>query len=105
MIHGAATHTAQCVLMALCQALSRSTRILVRAASFLQRCTKSYINDLLKHLEDQNVGVSISNLYLGAPTCANDIIFAADNSYDLQTMLKVVETYASQERFNIDPSK
>ena len=67
---------------------------------------KSYINDLLTEiLEDQNVGVSIGNSYLGAPTCADDIILAADNSYDLQTMLKVVEAYASRERYNIHPSK
>ena len=66
---------------------------------------KSYINDLLKILEDQNVGVSIGNSYLGAPTCADDIILAADNSYDLQTMLKVVEAYASRGRYIIHPSK
>ena len=59
----------------------------------------------MTHDEDQNVGVSIGNSYLGAPTCADDIILAADNSYDLQTMLKVVEAYAFRERYDIHPSK
>ncbi len=34
---------------------------------------KSYVNDLLAELEENSLGVKIGDIYVGSPTCADDI--------------------------------
>jgi hypothetical protein len=46
-------------------------------------CYKAYINDLLDRLDGAAQGFEIGNTYMGAPTCADDIIIIANNFIDL----------------------
>ena len=66
---------------------------------------KLYINDLLCQLSRSDFGSHVGTDYLGAPTCADDVILLADNIVDLQSQLNVVEDYASRERYIIHPDK
>ena len=47
---------------------------------------KVYINSLLLMLERSGLGVSIGGLYLGAPTCADDVFLLADDCFQSQAM-------------------
>jgi len=68
-------------------------------------CYKQYVNDLLDRLSEARHGYSIGETYMGAPTCADDIILVCDNPTDLQTQLNAVASYARQEHYTIHPKK
>ena len=69
------------------------------------RCYKAIINDLLNRLDDASQGYCIGNTYIGAPTCADDIILIARNPIELQSQLNTVADYAKQEHYQINPMK
>ncbi len=66
---------------------------------------KSYVNDLLLELEANSLGVKIGDIYVGCPTCADDIALLACSPDDLQVMLNVAYRYSNQHRYNIHPTK
>ena len=66
---------------------------------------KTYIDPLLKLLESARVGTCSGPLYIGAPTCADDLMLIADSPEDLQAMLNLTYNFSSNSRYIIHPSK
>ncbi|VDI19758.1 Hypothetical predicted protein [Mytilus galloprovincialis] len=66
---------------------------------------KTYINDLLKTLERNRLGMHIGTTYIGCPTVADDIALVANSATDLQLMLNVANSYANREKYVIHPEK
>ncbi len=66
---------------------------------------KSYINKLLKMFEKSGLGVTIGSLYLGAPTCTDDILLIANNSFQSQVMLDLSVNYSVENKYSIHPVK
>jgi len=66
---------------------------------------KIFVDDLLLELENAAVGFHLGNIYVGTPTCADDIAFTETNKYNLQVMLNVIHRYANQHHYNIHPTK
>ena len=78
----------------------------VRQGSVLSTdCYKVFINGLLRTLENSAVGARIGDVYVGSPTCADDVLLAAESMTDLQFMLQVVTKFAAEHRYIIHPSK
>ena len=88
--------------------LSRPIRLLqgVRQGSVLSTdCYKIFINNLLERLEKSGAGTRIGDVYVGAHTCADDVLLAANSVQDLQYMLQIVADYAAEHRYIINPDK
>ena len=66
---------------------------------------KTYIDRLLQHLRKSNLGLSIDDVYCGAPTVADDVLLLSSCPIELQVMLHVANNYASAHRYNIHPVK
>ena len=68
---------------------------------------KFYIYDLLKQLEEKSLGLHIGPIYLGTPTCADDIeLLSNDKSgRELQRMLSTTKTYSERHKYEIHPTK
>ena len=66
---------------------------------------KTYINDLLKFLEENGIGAHIGDLYIATPTVADDVSLLSNNTEELQTMLNVTGDYANKERYTFNASK
>ncbi len=66
---------------------------------------KCYIGDIMKQLADMDLGYSIGSIYCGCVTCADDMVLATDNSYDLQAMLNVSKEDADKHHYVIHPDK
>ena len=66
---------------------------------------KNYINELQANREDHNIGVFISNTYVGCLTCVDDTVLLSDNNDDMPEMLNRVYIYSSDHRFLIHPVK
>ena len=88
--------------------LSRPIKLLqgVRQGSVLSTdCYKIFINNLLDRLKRSGAGTKIGDVFVGSPTCADDVLLAADSAHDLQFMLQIVADYASEHRYIINPDK
>ena len=66
---------------------------------------KTYINDLLKFLEENGIGAHIGDLYIATPSVADDVSLLSNNTDELQTMLDVTGNYANMERYTFNASK
>ena len=66
---------------------------------------KIFVQDLLTELEDNSIGYHLGNIYVGAPTCADDFAFISKNKYEMQVMLNVVSRYAKEHHYSIHPTK
>ena len=66
---------------------------------------KVFINPLLKKLNTSSAGYSLGAIFVGSPTCADDILLAANSVSDLQVMLQQASVYASQHRYVLHPEK
>jgi len=66
---------------------------------------KCYNNGLLNTLEASRTGMNIGNIYVGAPTVADDVALIADNPTDLAAALQVVHGINSKDRVNINSKK
>ena len=66
---------------------------------------KIYINNLLERLTESDQGISIGSHYAGSPTCADDVMLAADDPIELQTQLNITADYAKSNRYIIHPDK
>ncbi|VDI39775.1 Hypothetical predicted protein [Mytilus galloprovincialis] len=66
---------------------------------------KIFVQDLLVELEQNSLGYHLGDIYVGAPTCADDIAFISNNEYELQIMLNVIDRYAKEHHYKIHPTK
>ena len=66
---------------------------------------KMYVNNLLLQLTNSQSGAKIGETFIGAPTCADDIILMAADLVELQTQINIVSDYADRERYHIHPDK
>ena len=66
---------------------------------------KIFVEDLLLELENAAIGFHLGNIYVGTPTCADDIAFTKTNKYNLQVMLNFIHRYVNQHHYNIHPTK
>ena len=64
-----------------------------------------FINDLIRELNDSNLGVAIGNGKLSNLTFADDIVLMANNSRDLQKLVKIAENYARKWNFAFNTKK
>ncbi len=64
-----------------------------------------YINDLLKELEESELGACICDLKTGNPTLADDITLIAMSPLSLQMMLNIVSQYALNWKFQVSKTK
>ncbi|XP_071161016.1 uncharacterized protein [Mytilus edulis] len=66
---------------------------------------KIYNNNLLMELQETRLGFRMGNVYLGCPTCADDIALLSSNPNELQCMLSTLHRHAVQDRVSIHPKK
>ena len=68
---------------------------------------KWYIFELLESLKEDKIGLHIGNIYLGTPTCADDVFFMSNEptGNEMQAMLNVSVNYSSAHRWEIHPTK
>lgn len=56
-------------------------------------------------MQRAKLGLSIGNVYVGCPTCADDIALLSNDVGELQSMLSVLHRHAQQDRVTIHPTK
>ena len=61
--------------------------------------------DLLESLRVSGVGLYIGSIYLGTPTCADDVLLLSNHPPELQAMLDVSSTYSEEHHYEIHPIK
>lgn len=66
---------------------------------------KIFVQDLLLELESQSLGFQLGDIYIGTPTCADDIAFIESSKDNLQIMLNVIGRFAKQHHYKIHPTK
>jgi hypothetical protein len=55
---------------------------------------KIFVQDLLLELEENSLGYHLGNVYIGTPTCADDVAIIERDSNNLQIMINVISRYA-----------
>ena len=66
---------------------------------------KGYINALLDQLECSDIGCSLGCVFIGSPTCANDVLLLATSHSDLQVMIDCCYAYATRHHYKLHPQK
>ena len=66
---------------------------------------KTYINDLLDCLQRNNLGTHIGHIYIGAPTCADDVLLISNSQQELQSMLSTCYSYSQAHYYELHPKK
>lgn len=66
---------------------------------------KVYIDELLQILKSKRLGIRIGSVYIGCPTCADDVALLALTPDELQIMLYEALNYSKRKRYNIHPTK
>jgi hypothetical protein len=66
---------------------------------------KIFVQDLLSELEENSLGYHLGNVYIGTPTCADDVAIIERDSNNLQIMINVISRYAKQHHYKINPLK
>lgn len=66
---------------------------------------KLYVKNLLLELENNSLGSHLGNIFVGSPTCADDVALLSSDPDELQLMFDVIARYANQHQYNIHPSK
>ena len=66
---------------------------------------KVYIDELLRILKVKRLGFRIGSVYIGCPTCADDVALLALTPDELQIMLYEALNYSKRKRYNIHPTK
>ena len=78
----------------------------VRQGGVLSTCLyKEYVNPLLIDTQKSNLGVSIGNIYLGIPTCADDVLLLSSSESELQSMLNQAYNYSKENHYKLHPGK
>ena len=66
---------------------------------------KLYINDLLMKLQTSRLGFEIGNIYVGAPTCADDVMLITKNFRQVQPLLDTAQNYSQVHKYQLHPQK
>ena len=66
---------------------------------------KRYNNTILQALERSNLGATIGNINVVAPTCADDIAILASNEHEAQALLDIVHDLTNRDIVTIKPLK
>ncbi len=66
---------------------------------------KIYNNKLLEQLEREGDGLHIGTTFMGAPTCADDMLHLTTGDDRLQAMLANSDQFSDQQRYIIHPIK
>ncbi|VDI23993.1 Hypothetical predicted protein [Mytilus galloprovincialis] len=66
---------------------------------------KLYVQDLLEELKNNSIGFQLGNIYIGAPTCADDIALLSSDSSEMQLMLDIIGRYADQHQYKHPSNK
>jgi hypothetical protein len=56
---------------------------------------KIFVQDLLLEMEENSLGYHLGNVYIGTPTCADDVAFIERDSNNLQIMINVISSLQS----------
>jgi hypothetical protein len=64
---------------------------------------KAYVNNLLEILQRNNLGLNVGSLYIGSPTCADDVLLMSNNCHELQAMLDVCYVYSKCQQYELHP--
>jgi hypothetical protein len=66
---------------------------------------KRYYNTILQALERSNLGATIGNINVVAPTCADDIAILASKEHETQALLDIVHDLTNRDIVTIKPLK
>ena len=68
---------------------------------------KVYIHPMLDSLERHKLGLSIGCIYLGSPTCADDVLMLSNESLgaETQAMIDVTKQHSTKNDYDIHPTK
>jgi hypothetical protein len=66
---------------------------------------KRYYNTILQALERSNLGATIGNINVVAPTCADDIAILASKEHEAQALLDIVHDLTNRDIVTIKPLK
>ena len=66
---------------------------------------KSFINDLLVHLEKSGLGYAIGTINISSPTDADDVLLIALQPANLQGLLNIAYEFSVTNRYGIHPVK
>jgi hypothetical protein len=66
---------------------------------------KLYINDLLEILMKSGNGLHLGTIYVGSPTCADDILLISNNKEEMQAMINTCYQYAKTHQYSLHPQK
>ena len=62
-------------------------------------------NRLLELLKNSGLGCQVRGIYLGCPTCADDMMLCANRGWHMQGMTTITECFSSTRRYTINPDK
>ena len=63
------------------------------------------VDELLDIFTSSNLGISVGDIYCGAPMYADDLALLADSPETLQAMLDIANDYATKWRYSFNASK
>ena len=66
---------------------------------------KVYVDDLLRILQDSNIGRIIGSTLLNAAACADDIVLFSNNPSELPILISIAWQYSRQHRYLLQPLK
>ncbi|KAK3108897.1 hypothetical protein FSP39_018158 [Pinctada imbricata] len=66
---------------------------------------KRFNNEILKDIEEANIGTYIGNENVTSPTCADDLALLHRETTNLQALTTIVHNKTCKDRFTINPSK
>ena len=66
---------------------------------------KLYIDGLLQNLQRAGTGTYIGSMFLGSPTCADDVLLMSNCPLQLQGMLNLASEYSAGHKYEIHPQK
>ena len=72
---------------------------------FIPDLYKVFIDELLRIMKEKRLGLRIGSVYIGCPTCADDVALVALTPDELQIMLYEALNYSKRKRYNIHPTK
>jgi hypothetical protein len=64
-----------------------------------------FINDVIKMMRRLNLGITEGGIWVGMLLYADDMVLLADSPEELQKMIFSLESFCSQYRFRLNPSK
>ena len=66
---------------------------------------KEYINPLLKDCERSRAGINIGSIYVGTPTCADDVLLLSSSQIELKVLLNEAYKYSVENSYKLHPGK